>query len=908
VGERTFVARDEEQQQLEHAVEAALLGTPAFVLIHGEPGVGKTALAHRAVAGREGLQVVTAAGDLAELDVAWGYVDQLARSITPTAADELAAMASLADPSAVGAWLLGLLGEMEQAGPVALVLDDLQWADALSVAALLFAVRRLRRERIVVLGTARRGELDQLPQGLHQLLRGPIGATVALEGLDAEGLGDLVRAAGHELAPSVLIQLRDLTEGNPLHVLALLDDTGGALDAGLDGRPLPAPPSYRSLVLGRLASCRPATERLVLAAATLGQRAPVATVQAVAGLEDLGEALDEAARLDLLVETPSVAGPVLAFTHPMVRAAVYNDMGSTRRAELHRNAAAVTTDEWSRLRHLAAATSGAAPELADELAEFALGRRGTGPSGNAEAAAAFRLAAAVTADEPVRQDLLLRALECQLALGDGPAARELAAVTADFPRSARQLYLQGSIDVISGEVQQGVDRFHRAWELTDDDTDPSLRSGIASQIAIVALNRGEPDEVLRWGRHAAEAGGVALLSDPVVTSAMALAGQGRRREVQDVMPPVPEDGLDLFAIPRALATGVAALWDDDPEAAHEQLTMAYEASRAFGVFFAATLSLVYLSETEYRLGRWDEAVRHGELAASTAQDADQGWFLSLAHGNAALPLIARGEHDTASEHVDVAMAAGFMPTYELWARYAAGFAAAVAGDLDHAARVLEPLRLGEFGPAVEAVKPWRLLSAEVLARGGDAEGAEALLIDVDEQLADRDLPSVETARWRVGALAALAADDGDLALERFAVAEARAADCPSPVEVALVQLDHGALLRRRNQRRDAAARLEAAAATFDRLGARPWAARAHQELAACGLTPARRGDEPAVELTPSERTVAVLVAGGARTKEVAAELVVSPKTVEYHLGNIYRKLGVANRAQLAARFAELSGS
>jgi DNA-binding CsgD family transcriptional regulator len=908
VRQRSFVARDEEQQHLSDVVTAAIDGSPAVALVHGEPGVGKTSLVHRVVDAHDALQVLVATGDVAELDVAWGYIDQLARCMGPDAVGELTSMVSLADTSAVGAWLLGRLGDLEQDGPVALVLDDLQWADALSVTALLFAVRRLRQERIVVLATARRGELDQLPQGLHQLLRGPIGVTVALEGLDADGLDQLVRAEGHELSPNVLAQLTELTEGNPLHVIALLDDTGGSLGAGLDDRPLPAPPSYRSLVLGRLASAAPQTERLVLAVATLGPRVPLATAQAVSGVGELADAVDDAVRLDLLVEADSPEGPVLGFTHPMVRSAVYNDMGAARRTELHRNAAAATTDPWARLRHLAAATPGVAPELAQELVEFAVLRRGTGPSGNAEAAAAFRLAAGVTGDEAERQDLLLRSLECHLALGDGPAARELAAVTATFPESARQLYSQGSIDVISGEVDRGVEQFVRAWELTDDTTDPSLRSGIAAQLAIVSLNRGEPELVLSWGQRAAQSGGTAVLSDPVVTSAMALAGQGRRDEVQDVMPPVPDDGLDLFAIPRALATGVAALWDDDPEAAHTQLTLAYEASRAFGVFFAATLSLIYLSETEFRLGRWDEAIRHGELAASTAQDADQAWFLSLAHGNAALPLTGRGEHAAAAEHIEAAMAAGFLPTYELWGRFAAGVDRLVAGDLEGARQVLDPLQTGEFGPALESVKPWRLLSAEVLARLGDVDVATSLLDDVDEQLLDRDLPSVEATRLRVGALIASARGDEEAALELFARAEARSTDSASPLDAALVQLDHGSLLRRRNQRREAAARLEAAAATFDRLGARPWSDRAHQELAACGLTPARRSDAPGGELTPSERTVAVLVAGGARTKEVAAELVVSPKTVEYHLGNIYRKLGVANRAQLAARFAELSGA
>ena len=101
---------------------AAIDGSPAVALVHGESGVGKTSLVHRVVDAHDALQVLVATGDVAEIDVAWGYIDQLARGMGPDAVGELSSMVSLAETSAVGAWLLGRLGDLEQEGPVALTL------------------------------------------------------------------------------------------------------------------------------------------------------------------------------------------------------------------------------------------------------------------------------------------------------------------------------------------------------------------------------------------------------------------------------------------------------------------------------------------------------------------------------------------------------------------------------------------------------------------------------------------------------------------------------------------------------------------------------------------------------------------------------------------------------------------
>ena len=230
-----FVGRSDQVELLSARLEAARAGEPSVVLVEGPPGIGKTTLVHHALGDATGVRVLHAAADAAETDVAWGVVDQLARSLGPTAVEELSLMVALADTAAVGGWLLGQLSDVDDGEVVVVVIDDLPWADSLSIVALTFALRRLRSDRVLALFTARSSDLHVLPQGVHQMLRGPQGHVIRLEGFGTDEVEQLGSLLGVELPAPVLTRLTEQTEGNPLHLTALLDEVPQHLSLVLEG-------------------------------------------------------------------------------------------------------------------------------------------------------------------------------------------------------------------------------------------------------------------------------------------------------------------------------------------------------------------------------------------------------------------------------------------------------------------------------------------------------------------------------------------------------------------------------------------------------------------------------------------------------------------------------------------------
>jgi DNA-binding NarL/FixJ family response regulator len=206
-----------------------------------------------------------------------------------------------------------------------------------------------------------------------------------------------------------------------------------------------------------------------------------------------------------------------------------------------------------------------------------------------------------------------------------------------------------------------------------------------------------------------------------------------------------------------------------------------------------------------------------------------------------------------------------------------------------------PRRDGVDEPGVAR---WRDLLVDAMLATGDLGGAEAVLAPFERRAASRHRASAMAAAARVRGNIEMARDDRQSAEQAFqaGLASARAVDMP--FDRALLEADYGRFLRRIGQRAAAAEHLQAACQLFERLGAHPYLERCRRELRACGLTPIDRKSADTTRLTPQELAAARLVATGLTNRQVASELVLSVKTVEYHLGNVYAKLGISSRSQL----------
>ncbi|WP_433030047.1 AAA family ATPase [Actinomycetospora sp. CA-053990] len=327
-----FVGRRGPLALVDEAWDEARAGRPGVVWVEGEAGAGKSAVLARAVAGRRASAVLTATGDAAETGLAHGLLDQLLADLPPALLDRFPLLRPdrdpRADPLAVGADLLGALGALpdDQPGedPVLLVLDDLQWADPASVRVLVFTLRRLRHDRVLVLAGVRVAGSgpdareaasedawwERLPAAGRAIRR------VRLEGLEPAELSELAAAVGRPLGSTGAAErLWRHTRGHPLHARTLLEELPPEVLAG-SADALPAPRSLSSVVLVRLARAAPATEALVVATSVLGESAPLALAAAVAGLDDPAAALDEAVGMGLVEELPGGPTVRIGFVHP----------------------------------------------------------------------------------------------------------------------------------------------------------------------------------------------------------------------------------------------------------------------------------------------------------------------------------------------------------------------------------------------------------------------------------------------------------------------------------------------------------------------------------------------------------------------------------------------------------------
>ena len=909
---QVFVGRGRELAVLAELAARARADQPQVVLVEGEAGMGKSSLLARFVPAVGGAAVLRASGDEGESSLSYGVICQVAaaaRSLgVATPALLSGELAESLDPLAVGAELLSVFDALGRSGQLTLVLvDDLHWSDPLSARSLLFCLRRLVADRVLVVVTARPGQLARYGEGWYRFVAGDERATrLQLDPLGTAELVELSRELGAgQLSGRAADVLLEHTAGNPLYCVALLQELGaGQLDR-VHGPPR-VPRDLASLLLARVSRLQPAAQELVMAAAVLGPRSPLHLAGELAGIDDPPVALEQAAAASVLAEVPGELGDDISFVHPLVRSAVYYDLGAARRVALHRRAAGLLSGERS-LAHRVAAAAGPDEALAADLEEAARAAQSSGRT--ALAASLFAQAATASAEAGPRERRLLDAFEAHLAGGDVAGAEALAPLVERASPGARRSALLGTLDLFAGRLASAELRLGEAWQ-AGDRSEPWLAGALCEQVPVFLMQE-RGDEAVLWGRRAVEAaeGNPPVHHRARGLLALALVWTYRVPEALALLDQLPGPGEQLAAIDldALILRGTARLWAGYPELAFPDLSHAAARLRGGSSARFAGVCLTYLACAEYLLGAWDEALAHAELAMSLVRDAGYGILSALVHHFATLVPIGRGDFALAARHIEAAHAAA-AALGEAWAgtvtaEAALAMARGAPADALHAvARVREEWKGKWFG--IVGLLDWRSLEVEALVALGQPELAAERLGELEQLQGGGAAPLASASTARLRALLSMARGDRAAASRAFADAWEHASGLRVPLVLARLEMDEARFLRQSGQRKRALARLRSASARLAALGAGPYAQLCDQELARCQAPPAPGQTRRELGLTTAEFAVARAVAKGLTNKETADELYLSVKTIEFHLSHIFMKLDIRSRRELARRLGK----
>jgi DNA-binding CsgD family transcriptional regulator len=887
-----FVGRQSELRTLADRFAAAAAGRPQVIYLEGEAGAGKSTLLARFLGSLPDAVVLEVAGDEAETLLSYGIIDQL-MSGGPTDPGS--------DPMAAGTRLLDRLDRLQASGQVVvLALDDLQWADRPSVRAVLFALRRLRADKVLTVVSARADWLAD--PGWARFVGGDSRVTrLRLGGLNADDLTDLARALGlGVLSGRGAARLAAHTHGNALYCRALLDEFGLAGLSAAGDLALPAPRQLSAVILARVAALPAAAQAVLAAAAVLGQHATAAAVMSVARLPGVDGEADAAVAAGLLAG--DAAARELAFAHPLYRAAIYADLSPAVRRELHGRAAEVVAGR-ARLVHRAAAALGPDDALADELETSA---RATAVSGDAGAAAwALEQAAALSPAAADRERRLLDAAVILLNTADTVmAARVLASCQVS---SARRDALTGLLGVYTGSPSAEACLL-AAWHGHDPESEPQIGARAATSLANWTVLSGRPEEALAWAERAVAGtvSGSALRAMARTAQAYALAAAGRSRDGLAVLGFLPAGGneVSLAETDALIMRGMLRVYTDDLSGAIADLGVAAARLRSGLPSTYPGSCLAHLSDAHFRHGDWDAAATQAQLATALAQDTDRPLDLARAHARAAQLLACRGEWPAAQAHVSAARAATERFPLVVAVATVATAAAALAfarGDLPGVLTAVEPVRAA--GPLGTGGRPglfdWRGTEADALTGLGRLDEAETALSEFSAAIPADGLASAALTLARCRGNLAAARGQAARAQALFTQAHLAGQAATAPFERARLSLDDGRRLRAAGDRPAAVAQLEAAHRLFSALGADPYVRACAAELAVLQVPAAADSPAALLGLTRAELAVARLVATGLANREVAGQLYVSVKTVEYHLRNSYIKLGITSRQALA---------
>lgn len=869
------IGRAEELARVDQLLAAARLGTSGVLVITGEAGIGKTALLAHAIDSGAGMTVLRAAGVESESEIAFAGLLTLLRPVlgridelpAPQAAALRAALGLAAgaagDRFLVGAATLTLLTACAEDAPLLVVIDDAQWLDESSLAAILFAARRLLADALALLIATREEPALDLPE-------------LRLSGLDRAGAASLLEQhAGRALPPGATDRAFEATLGNPL---ALMELAGTAAALPLEPG-VPVQTTLEQAFAARIAALPDETRRLLALAAAEEEGSLAVLARAADGLAALAAA--EHAGL------VSVAVDRLTFCHPLARAAAYRCAAPDERRAAHAALARVEPDADRRAWHRAAATLGPDAEAAAALEQAGLRAHDRGAY--TAAASSLERSARLTTDRAARGQRTFLAAQAAWLAGHAERADERLAEARELSRDPALLV---EIDQLRGHAALHRGHAAEAYDLLFAAATGVHAAEMLAEAAEAAGYAAQPRRMLAAARRAWTALDRHTSERARVRATLAL-GMALIYTGDDTGAPWLLEGAEALGDstdPTLLASAATgALWLRESERAGALLERSIEAARAQGAVGALPFPLWLAGRGAATSDRPHVAVALYEEAIRLARETGQATSLCAGLAGLACVEARQGREAECRAHAGEALALTErlgLAFFHLWALDAMAELELGRGDLEAAITQLT---------AKERLLEARDIADPDVSPAPDLAEALTWLDRAAEAKPRLDaFARAARAKGQPWALARLARARGD-----YAQALELHARTPDRFETARTLLAQGEALRRARRRADAREPLRAAIDAFDALGAAPWAERARRELQASGETARRRDPLTLDALTPRELQVALVVAEGHTIRETAGKLFLSPKTVDHHLQSVYRKLAIDSRAALA---------
>jgi DNA-binding CsgD family transcriptional regulator len=899
-----LAGRDRERVAVRELLDQARHSRGSALVLHGLPGVGKSTLMADAVADADGFTVLRTAGIESEAPLAYAALQRLLRPVLRLA-DQLAPPQRHALRRAFGEEegevdrflvflaALSLLAEAAEEAPVLAVVDDAHWLDDASAAALLFVARRLQAERVALLFAARDGDIRRFDAGELPNL--------ALGELDVSDAGALLASVARVPVPSdVLDRLVAGTGGNPLALVELAnalsaDQLGGRAPLPLE---LPLTEGVERAFLDQVRRLSPGAQSFLLVASADDSGRATIVRQAALSCDASPESIDAAEDSGLV----SVVGGVVTLRHPLVRSAIYGAATASQRRAAHRALAVALVDSGDadrRAWHRAAAVEEPDESVVADLDRVA--ERASQRGGLEAASAAWERAAELTVAAGPRASRLLSAASAAWAGAQPGRARALAeaarAATDDVVVRADVDRLRARIEwnIGSGPVGHRI-LLQAAQEVAPVDlARATVMARMAAAAATFGVDSGVGIDPTDFVGHLGSAPpGAARASALLLTGFADIAHGNLGDAARAFRLAFAEDtaGGDVDLVPNR---GLAALYIGDDDVALDEYGRFVAHAREAGAPVTILYGLARRAAAEISTGDWRAAAAGSAEAWDLARGTGQDPLGSLPLAWLTLLAALRGDHEEFARSAeeferpargrDVGLTSVVSRDVMLWA-YGVEAADTPEVALHHLEQIAHAM--------VRNLSALDRIEAASRAGRSDLVGEWA-----DELAATDDLTGAPWAAASAAHARALLAD-GPEAQSLFAQALDAHARSPRRADRARTELAYGEFLRRSRRRVDAREHLRAALETFEDLGAERWATRARHELRASGETSRKRDSSTAVDLTPQELHVAELVRRGLSNRDAAAQLFLSPRTIDFHLRNVFAKLGVSSRAELAA--------